>query len=264
MEIESLTLTPNGKEILYKPTRAAVEIDKDLEVQVLIKNKQKHGVPTSLPFTVHWSLKIRMILQVTPTRTVDTNGNLGNDNTPTNQGGKVGVSSIMWKAVAGFNSRINFSLAETDVSISGQNTGKANIRFSSSAIAGDNYILVTQLKDANGTVIEEEKTQEWLVRKQHSFNRIYEMAGSHNMTHMMGTTNINPAYSQDGCTDYILQAGAVNYLTGADAPEFIVPLSPPNQTETPTAQELQDYVSSNPAVRGPAQGSYYCQSPSLV
>ena len=253
VKIESLTLTPNGKEILYKTSRTAVEIDKNIEAQVLIKNKQKNGVPTSLPFTVYWSFEDPDDFSSDPTRTVDTNGNLGNDNTPTNQGGKAGASSVMWKAVTGFTSKVNFNLAETDVNTNGQNTGKAIIKFSSSVIAGDNYVLVAQIKDSNGTVIEEEKTQEWLVRKQHSFSRIYEMTGSHNMTQMMGTNNIDPAYSQDGCTDYSLQAGTVNNLTGADAPEFIVPLSPPNQAEIPTAQELQDYANNNPAVSGPAQ-----------
>jgi hypothetical protein len=251
VEIESLTLTPNGKEILYKPSRTAVEIDKDIEAQVLIKNKQKNGVPTSLPFTVHWSFEDPD--DPSSNRNIDLSGSSGNDNTLIANGGKSGASSVMWKPQSGFVSNINYTTAETNVSIHGQDLAKAKIKFSSSVIAGDNYILVAQIKGANGTVIKEEKTQEWLVRKQHSFNRIYEMAGGHNMTQMMSTNNIDPAYSQDGCTDYTLQAGAVINLTGANAPEFVVSLSPPNQAETPTAQELQDYASNNPAVSGPAQ-----------
>jgi hypothetical protein len=91
------------------------------------------------------------------------------------------------------------------------------------------------------------------------------MSGGLNMGNIMRVSNIDPAYSNnDGCTDYSVGT-VINLASGVNSPEFVAALLPPiplvdpatglpdPNTELPTAQELQDYSSSNLAVSGPAQ-----------
>lgn len=261
VELESITLTPNGKENLVKPTVTAIEVDKNIEASILIKNKQKNGVATSLPFAIHWSFEDPD--DVSSNHAIDATGGAGNDNTSPVNGGK-GVSSIMWKAIPGFVTRVSLNVAESDVNIIAPNIGKTKLQFSSSKIAGDNYILVAQIKNSSGVLFSEEKTNIWTVRKTVSFNNIYEMTGGLNMGTIMRVANINPAYSIDGCTDYSF--GTLNTLpAGTDSPEFVAPLLPPIPlidpltglpdplTELPTAAELTDYASATAAVKATAE-----------
>ena len=159
----------------------------------------------------------------------------------------------MCKPTVGFYSLINLTTAVSDVIVTGQDMGKTKIQFSSSVIAGDNYILVAQIKNQAGNVLKEQKTANWTVRKTVSFSNIYQMAGSFNMGQMMSFNNVDAAFSGDGCTDYSLNATSVTTLSASNSPKFLVSFLPPiplidtvtgqpnPNTELPTAKELQDY-----------------------
>lgn len=263
IELESISLTPNNALSLVKPNKSAVVIDKEIEALVKLKNKQSQGVVTSLPFKINWNFEDPD--DGSSKSAIDGNGSLGNDNTPALNGGKMGINSIMWKSTIGYNSVINLTTDESDVIVSGQDMGKTKIQFSSSVIAGDNYILVAQIKNQTGNVIKEQKTGIWTVRKTVSFSNIYQMAGSFNMTQMMSFNNVDPAFSGDGCTDYSLNATSVTTLSSVNSPKFLVPLLlpiplidtvtglPDPNTELPTAQELQDYSNGTIAVKAAAK-----------
>ena len=250
VEIETITLTPSGDQSLVKPTRTATEVDNEIEALVKLKKKDGTGAVTEIPIKIDWRFEDPDDTATSPG--IDSNGATGDDNAPVANGGKLGTGSLLWKAVAGFTTNIaaDGQTADSQTMISGADKGKTKIRFSASAIGGDNYILVTQCKDAGGTVLKEEKSGTWSLRKVLTFQQAFQMIGGEEVTTVMATTNIDPAFSGDGYTDYTL--GVVNSVLSGGSPEFIAALLAPNPSETPTAQELADYADPNPAINGPA------------
>ena len=109
VEIESISLTPNNALSLVKPNKSTVEIDKEIEALVKVKNKQNQGVVTSLPFKINWSFEDPD--DMSNSNAIDPNGSSDNDNTPIALGGKAGTTSIMWKSTVGCHSIINLTTA---------------------------------------------------------------------------------------------------------------------------------------------------------
>jgi len=253
VEVESITLIPAGVENVVKPNRAATEIDKDVEALVKIKKKDGTGVLTELVLKVDWSFE-----DPDDTATaagIDSNGGAGDDNAPIASGGKRGAASVMWKVIAGFTSTVNMNVADSETKVAGADKGKTKIQFSTSAISGDNYILVAQCKDAAGSVLKEKKSGTWSVRKTVDFPNIYNMNGGVDAGAMMDVANINPAFSSDGYTDYT--RGGVTAVPAADSPEYLAPLLAPNAAEKPSDQELATYLAtSTPDVNVAPLGDY--------
>lgn len=169
--IDSITLTPNGAENLIKPNITAIVVDKDIEALIKIKKKDGTGALTEILLKVDWSFEDP---DDTATNAgIDSNGVSGNDNAPILKGGKSGTESIMWKAKGGYTATIKKNFADSETKVAVPDKGKTVIQFSASAIGGDNYILVAQIKDeAGSTVLKDEKTGVWSVRKKVKFNNI--------------------------------------------------------------------------------------------
>ncbi|MDQ3652418.1 MAG: hypothetical protein M3458_19520 [Acidobacteriota bacterium] len=192
---------------------------------------------------------------------IDLNGGAGNDNAEIDKGGKRGVSStgtpsVMWKAVSGYTTSVAADglTAISDVKTSGADKGKTRITFSTSAIGGDNYYLVAQLKRDDGSLLLEKKSGKWAVWKRLSFGSVYRMDGGVDVGSIMSVANINPAFNGNGYTEYSL--GTVGSLVaGATSPEFASLLIVPSATETPTAQELTDYAGTDLAKKTAAEAS---------
>lgn len=244
VEVESITLTPAGAETVVKPNRTATEIDKNIEALVNVKKKDNTGVTTEIPLKVDWSFEDPD--DTSASATIDPNGAAGDDNCPVGKGGKRHADSIMWKALPGYTTHVNKNIADSETLTTGADKGKTKIQFSASAIAGDNYILVTQVKDAASNVLKEKKSGTWSVRKTVTFPHVYNMNGGVDAGAVMADANINPAFSGDGYTDY--SRGEVHSLAaGEQSPEYVVPLVAPTDAQKPTQQEIDDLSAMFPA-----------------
>jgi|GEM_PF-1013170 len=251
VEIESITLNPSGALYLLKPYRSATETDREIEALVMIKNKSAFGVTAEIPIKVYWSFEDP---DDTATKIgIDSNGNAGDDNAPIANSGKRGTGSTMWKAVLGFTTNLdaNGQVADCETKTTGTDKGKSRIKFSASAIGGDNYILVSQCKDFAGNILMEQNSGTWSIRKTVTFPRVYNMDGGVDAGAVMTEANINPAFNGDGYTDYT-RGNVTNLAPGGNSPEYVVPLLAPNAAETPTGQELADYGGSDPGKKAAA------------
>jgi len=248
VEVESISITPSGNLNVIKPNATATEIDQEIEALVKIRKKDGTGVVTQIPIKVDWSFE-----DPDDTATavgIDPNMASGDDNAPLANGGKRGTGSILWKSFAGFTASVaaDGQKADSETVVTGTQTGKTKINFSSSSVAGDNYILVAQCKSPrSGALMKEQKSGVVSVRKKLDFTNVYRMSKGLDAGAVMTVANINPTFSGDGYTDYTL--GAVNRLSNTNSPEFVVALLARNTAETPTSQELSDYASSNPTTK---------------
>ncbi len=244
--VESITLTPAGDRELTKPSRAATEIDTDIEA--LIKLKKKDGTGAAAPVAVKVTWTFTDPDDTATDMGIDSNGAAGDDNAPVGNGGKRGMGSILWKASMGYTTSVAADGQSADVTTldSGADMGKAKTKFSSSAISADNYILKAQVKDTAGTVLKDAVTGTWSVWKSLTFANAYRMNGGADVGAIMATANVDPAFSGDGYTHYAF--GAVTAIpAGANSPDFLVPLLVPNAAETPSAAELADFASGDAA-----------------
>lgn len=230
VEIHSIDLTPDGDWRLFKPG-----IIDSITAAVSIKMKDDSGVATELPIRVDWSFE-----DPDDTATsiiIDPNGAVGDDNCPVDKGGKRGPESIMWMIHAEYMGGINKNVAWSWVRTTGDAKGKTGILFAASGIAGDNYILVAQVKDSSGTSVpKEKKSGTWTVWRDLIFLGAYNMNGGIDAGDVMRTDNIRPAFSGDGCTEYEF-AGSQPLPAGDQSPEYVVPLSNPTEEELPTNEE---------------------------
>ncbi len=243
VEVESIALAPTGDHSVVKPSRTATETDKDVEALVKIKKKDNTGVTTEIPLKVDWSFEDPD--DTSANATIDPNGAAGDDNCPVGKGGKRHADSIMWKALPGYTTHVNKNIADSETLTTGADKGKTKIQFSMSAIAGDNYIVVSQVKDSGGSVLKEQKSGTWSVWKELIFNDVYRMNGGFDVGTVMAKANINPAFAGDGYTDYDL-GGVTDVPAGANSPEYVAPLLDPNVDELPTDGELADLVATFP------------------
>jgi len=248
VEIQSLALTPAGKLNLVKPYVKATEILQDIEAQVKIRNKKGQGVATALPITLSWTYDDPDDMANDPKRIIDYNGDAGDDNAGVGFGGKLGS----WKPFAGYTAQTKTIESQAEVNTTGENKGKNKVTFSASVAAGDNYILKAVIRDKAFKVLKQAKTDIWTVRKKIVFENVYEMVGSQDMAKIMNKSNIDPAFSGNGCTDYSVVSSIVKL---DETKRYVTELSPPDPaTELPSGDELADYLfGPDPAVRSAAQ-----------
>ena len=236
----------------WNPNQAVTELDTPITLKISYKNKSGTPVAILAPYKVDWSYIDPD--DTSSDRDVDDtpNGDDGNDNAPIANGGKSprnGGTSIMWKAVTGFGFLINSQgqTATSDLSIvPGSNQGSTQIKFSSSAIGGDNYKLIATVKDGAGQAVGDPiEFEKWSVRKSLDFSAAFKMAGGADPEDYVTRDKVKGAFEGDGYTDYKLLNAVQPFPSPSPAPSpsnWFVPLLVPNQQETPTAQELADYA----------------------
>lgn len=263
VEIESVAFTPSTAFKVYKLTTTETEIDEPIEALVKIKKKDGTGAVTAIPLKLDWSFE-----DPDDTATdddIDINGTAGDDNALANKGGKRGDASmnidpgIMWKTVPDYTANISADgqTADATTQTAGTEMGTAKLKFSASAIGGDNYILVGKYKKDDGTTVIEKKSEKWSVWKKLSFAKVYQMSGGADVGTSTSVANISPAFGTDiaanvhGYTEYTRVANVINLPTGAQSPEYIAPLLPPSSGES-----AQDWYQRNMNSVGPAIGAY--------
>jgi hypothetical protein len=251
VEVESVTLTPNGTLSIIKPDRTAKEILTDVQALVKIRNKKGQGVATALPISVQWRFEDPDDVANDAKRIIDRNGSEGNDNTSIADGG----IAAGWKLPPGSGYGILTTEAKqlATTNTDGENKGKSLKKFVSSVIAGDNYIIVADVLDRNASVLKSGRTGIWTVRKKVTNDYVYEMPGSLNMAQVMSKANIDPAFSKDGCTDYT----AAKTVTKLPAPSptklFIVELVDPTPAQLPSKEDLDAFKTYNKAAQDAAE-----------
>lgn len=250
VEVESVTLTPGGALSIVKPDRNAKEILTDVQALVRIRNKKGQGVATALPLTVQWRFEDPDDVANDAKRIIDRNGPEGNDNTSISDGG----IAAGWKLPQGSG----YGLLTTQekqwatTAGDGENKGKSLKKFVSSAIAGDNYIVVAEVVGKNASVLKSGRTGIWTVRKNVTNDYVYEMPGSLNMTQVMSKASIDPAFSKDGCTDYTAAKSVVK-LAATSAKEFVATLLDPTPEQLPSKADLDAFTTYNKPAQDAAE-----------
>jgi TANFOR domain-containing protein len=233
IEIASITMTPDGPLNLVKPSTSVIYVTQEVEALVKVRNKKGQGVVTALPIGLKWRYEDPDDVANDIKKIVDRNGPAGNDNTSEADGGRLGG----WQPVYEYTSRIDGVDAYALTNVMGANKGKSKMRFLSSVIAGDNYIIVVDVLDQSLKAVKSAKTGIWTVRKKVANERIYEMPGSLSMAKMMSKENIDPAFSKDGCTDYSV-ASTITTLPAKSVKTFMAEIVPPTEAQLPTKDEL--------------------------
>ncbi|HTF45410.1 MAG TPA: choice-of-anchor X domain-containing protein, partial [Terriglobales bacterium] len=251
-EIDSIKVTPSEDGHVIKPDRIATEVELPVEVNVTVNFG---GVVQTPPVPVSLVYRFEDPDDSATRPGIDANGEAGNDNAPIARGGRRGAGSVMWKPSFGFFSNVaaggQSAIALTSAAAADQ--GKSKITFLTSSIGGDNYIVKVQAVDSKGKVLKEATSGKVSVRKSLLFNNMYQMAGGSAILAVMAEAEIDPAFSQDGFTDYSLGSEFHNIPAGPGSPEFLVPIDPPTAAELPTQQESTDYLTGDPATKAAAK-----------
>ncbi|HEX7773283.1 MAG TPA: IPT/TIG domain-containing protein, partial [Pyrinomonadaceae bacterium] len=156
----------------WNPTNPATELDTEITLKVLYLSKAGNNVKVgvALPYKVEWSFTDPD--DTSSEREIDLSpngGNGGDDNTLKDKNGKrpgPGQTSTMWKS-SGFNFVLGGQgqTATSDIqTTAGPDQGSTKIKFSSSAVGGDNYLLKAVVKDAS-RVVHTVDFEKWSVRK---------------------------------------------------------------------------------------------------
>jgi hypothetical protein len=273
VEVDSIETTPTYKSeykiIKPQPTPTPVpartpEIETQVKAVVKLKDKlnTKGGVPTRIPFKLHWNF---VDADDTAGGKIDRNGDQENDNALIINGGKSGAGSVMWKQMSGITTTVDSAgqSAVTDVIVTpGLDLGSATIIFLSSNVAGDNYILKLQVKTGAGLLVgKETKFAKWSVRKSLTYSNFYKMKGGVDVKSIASHDNVDQgkAFSGDGYTDYTAGRNQTD-LTEAQSKDFVVPTLPPNPLtdsfpELPAQQELTDFNTGSPTAKAAAKAA---------